>query len=76
MCTEDNDVSEPELTAPKEEEPFGQLSSKPYTQLDRNVVSVLAPHKHESTFFSVSGSSVVTPPPLPVFAGYPESYFE
>ncbi|TWW62124.1 Epidermal growth factor receptor kinase substrate 8-like protein 3 [Takifugu flavidus] len=34
---EDNNVSEPELIAPKEEEPFGQLSSKPYTQLDRNV---------------------------------------
>eukprot|EP00066_Takifugu_rubripes_P022938 XP_011612204.1 PREDICTED: epidermal growth factor receptor kinase substrate 8-like protein 3 [Takifugu rubripes] len=33
----DNNVSEPELIAPKEEEPFGQLSSKPYTQLDRNV---------------------------------------
>lgn len=63
MYTEDNNVSEPEPIAPKEEEPFGQLSTKPYTQLDRNVVSVLALHKHESTFSSVSGSSVVIPHP-------------
>lgn len=44
-------MSEPELFAPKPFPAEGQLSSKPYTQLDRNVVSMLAPHKHQGTFF-------------------------
>lgn len=68
MHAEDNDDSEAKVFAPEEEEPL-----QPYTQLERRVVSVPAPHKPEGgrfgwincgSFFSRS------------FTGYPESYFE
>lgn len=63
---DDDDVPEPKVFAPEEEEPL-QLSSKPNTQLEMRVVSVLAPHRREGEWFSWFSLS---------FTGYPESYFE
>lgn len=49
MHAEDNDVSE--AKAPEEEE-LPELSSKASSQVERRVVSVLAPHKPEDQRFS------------------------
>lgn len=73
MHAEDDDVPELKVLVPEEEEPL-EFSSKSYSQLERRVVSVLAPHQHhaegfswisrDGSFFSLS------------FTGHPESYFE
>lgn len=72
MHAEDNDDSEAKVFAPEEEEP-PQLGSRPYTPLERRVVSVAAPHKPEGGRAGwIDGGSFLSRS----FTGHPESYSE
>lgn len=66
MYAEDNHVSETKGYATEEEEEEDlQFNSKPYTQLDRRVVSV-----------EVAASAAPALVQFPSFSGYPQPYFE